>query len=223
MVRLENRDSEMPYVNNGPVRIHYEVIGDGPPLVLHHGFTQSTRRWHFHGYVDALKADYRLILVDARGHGLSDKPHDTDAYRCPVMASDVVVVLNALAIDRARYWGFSMGGRVGFELASIAPERMGATIIGGSHPFGRSASLITLDGSDPDAFVTAFFTRLGVDPNSLPPAIREDILSNDFKALAAAQRARPSVESALPDMKGPTLVYVGDKDPMHADAERCMA
>jgi pimeloyl-ACP methyl ester carboxylesterase len=66
----------MPYVDNDGVRIHYEVEGHGPSLVLQHGFTHSLRRWYLHGYVDALRNDYELVLIDARGHGKSDKPLD---------------------------------------------------------------------------------------------------------------------------------------------------
>jgi len=70
----------MPYVDNNGIRIHYQVEGEGPPLVLQHGFTSSMRRWYLHGYVDAMKSAYQLVLVDARGHGQSDKPHDPAAY-----------------------------------------------------------------------------------------------------------------------------------------------
>lgn len=70
----------MPHANHRGVRNHYQVEGEGPPLVLQHGFTHSLRRWYLHGYVEALREDHRLILVDARGHGSSDKPHDPSAY-----------------------------------------------------------------------------------------------------------------------------------------------
>jgi len=70
----------MPYATHGDLRIHYETDGSGPPLVLQHGYTLSLKRWYALGYVDALRARYRLILVDARGHGESDKPHDPAAY-----------------------------------------------------------------------------------------------------------------------------------------------
>ena len=66
----------MPYTDNGGVRIHYQTEGSGPPLVLQHGFTSSIEGWYEYGYVDVLKRDYQLILIDARGHGASDKPHD---------------------------------------------------------------------------------------------------------------------------------------------------
>ena len=71
----------MPCANNEGVRIYYEVEGQGPPLVLMHGITDSLEVFRLVGYVEALKSDYRLILIDARGHGASDKPHDSDAYR----------------------------------------------------------------------------------------------------------------------------------------------
>jgi pimeloyl-ACP methyl ester carboxylesterase len=64
----------MPYTNSQGVRIRYHIEGDGPPLVLQHGFTDSLESWYELGYVEALQHDYRLILVDARGHGASAKP-----------------------------------------------------------------------------------------------------------------------------------------------------
>ena len=55
----------MPYADNGGARIHYQVEGEGPPLVLQHGFSESVVDWYEAGYVDALRSDYRLILIDA--------------------------------------------------------------------------------------------------------------------------------------------------------------
>ena len=71
----------MAYVENDGVRIHYRVEGEGPPLFLHMGFSVDLTGWYEWGYVDALKDDYRLILIDPRGHGKSDKPHDPAAYQ----------------------------------------------------------------------------------------------------------------------------------------------
>ena len=91
-------------VNNG-VRIHYEIVGSGPPLILQHGFTQSAKDWYRAGYVDALKPHYQLILVDARGHGESDKPHDAAAYTLSSRVNDIVAVMDSVGILRADYWG----------------------------------------------------------------------------------------------------------------------
>ena len=63
----------MTYANNQGVRIHYEVAGDGPPLVLQHGLGGTLEVNRIAGW-GALQDDYRLVLVDARGHGASDKP-----------------------------------------------------------------------------------------------------------------------------------------------------
>jgi pimeloyl-ACP methyl ester carboxylesterase len=70
----------MPYATNHGVRIHYEVEGEGPALVLQHGGIDCVETWYELGYVDALKAAYQLILIDARGHGASEKPHEASAY-----------------------------------------------------------------------------------------------------------------------------------------------
>jgi len=86
----------MPYANNQGVRIHYEVEGDGPPLVLLHGFGNTLEMWYDSGHVESLKNDYRLILIDARGHGASEKPHDPEAYKMELMVTDVVAVLNSM-------------------------------------------------------------------------------------------------------------------------------
>jgi len=94
----------MPCANNQGVRIHYEVGGDGAPLVLLHGLSETYEIWHISGYVESLKKEYRLILVDARGHGNSDKPHDSEAYTMKLMVSDVVAVLDSLNVSKPIFW-----------------------------------------------------------------------------------------------------------------------
>jgi pimeloyl-ACP methyl ester carboxylesterase len=211
----------MPYVDNGGVRIHYEVEGRGPALVLHHGFTQNLRRWHLAGYVDALRNDYELVLIDARGHGTSDKPHEPTAYALATRVGDVVAVLDDVKRDTAAFWGYSMGGRIGFGLAKYARGRITAFVIGGQHPYEvRLPESSRLVGTDPEAFVAALYQRLNVNPATLPAAIREDLLANDFRALAAAQQDQPSLEDVLPRMTMPCLLYAGDVDPYYSGAQK---
>jgi pimeloyl-ACP methyl ester carboxylesterase len=112
----------MPYVDSQGVRIHYEVEGVGPPLVLQHGFSDSLQTWYELGYVDGLKADRRLILVDARGHGASEKPHEPEAYKPESNAADVVSVLTDLGISRTDFFGYSMSGWIAFAMAQYAPS-----------------------------------------------------------------------------------------------------
>ena len=111
----------MPYVDNSGVRIHYHVEGEGPPLVIQHGLTSSLENWYAYGYVEALKKDYRLILVDARGHGLSDKPHDPADYELGLRVKDILAVMDDVGVDKAHYLGYYMGGRIGFGLVKMRP------------------------------------------------------------------------------------------------------
>ena len=213
----------MPSTINQGVRIHYQVEGECPPLVLQHGFTQKVKRWYMAGYVEALKANYQLVLVDARGHGASEKPHDPDAYTLPLHVGDIVAVLDALQIDKAHFWGYSMGGRIGFGIAKYAATRVYSLIIGGSHPYGRQLPAASrIDDTDPEAFATAFLERLSINPATLPPEIRKELMDHDFKALAASQKDYPSIEAVLPTMTMPCLLYIGKADINFSQAQTCI-
>jgi pimeloyl-ACP methyl ester carboxylesterase len=125
----------MPYAVNQGVRIHYQIEGDGEPLVPQHGFADSLETWYDLGYVDGLKPRYRLILIDARGHGASDKPHEPDTYDRERNVADITTVLDDLDVPRAHYFGHSMGGRDGFAIARYAPDRVHSLILGGGSPY----------------------------------------------------------------------------------------
>ena len=109
----------MPLIKNQDIRIFYEVVGRGQPLVLLHGFAGNSKDWKRNGYVETLSDDYQLILIDERGHGLSDKPHDPAAYEMQKRASDIVAVLEDLNLKKTPVWGYSMGGEVCFGLAQF--------------------------------------------------------------------------------------------------------
>lgn len=211
----------MPTISNNGIRVHYEVVGAGPPLVLQHGLTQRIAYWQASGYVEALGSSYRLVMIDARGHGDSDKPYDPHAYRIPTLASDVLSVMDALELGNAVYWGYSLGAAIGFGLGAMAPERFTGFILGASSPYARTLPRSAqLDGADDEAFVKAFLKRLRIDPQTLSPDRRELLMANDFRAIAAAQQDRPSLAEALPRMTMPCLLYAGDIDAIHEAAER---
>jgi pimeloyl-ACP methyl ester carboxylesterase len=130
----------MPYVDNDGTKIHYALDGVGRPLVLQHGFTNCIEEWFDAGYVAALRSKYQMILVDARGHGASDKPHDVASYTLDRRVADVTAVLEILRIEKAHFWGYSMGGWIGFGMAKYAPQRLASLVIGGQHPFARDLS-----------------------------------------------------------------------------------
>ncbi|MEU2005617.1 alpha/beta fold hydrolase [Rhodococcus sp. NPDC019627] len=113
------------------VRVAYETVGDGEPFVLIHGTALSHAIWRGFGYVRALRDRYRLILVDLRGHGRSDKPHDPASYAMDLMSADIVAVLDEVGLPSAHVLGYSLGGRVALALAVQYPERLESLIIGG--------------------------------------------------------------------------------------------
>ena len=152
----------MPYARNQGVRISYEVEGDGPPLVLQHGSACSSAEWREMGYRDVLRRDYQFILIDARGHGASDTPHEPAAYTLPLRVTDVTAVLDALSIQQAHYFGYSMGGWIGFGLAKYAPERVRTLILGGAHPYAESLQARqTVMNQGRDTFMAASERFLG--------------------------------------------------------------
>ena len=172
----------MPYAMNGDVRIHYEVEGAGPALLIHTGFVSWARDWYTLGYVEALQSDYRLILLDPRGQGESDKPHTPEAYGVDHRVEDVIAVLDAADVDRVRYWGYSMGGRIGFDLALRYPQRVSTLLLGGTHPHGAPAdpALAALLRSGIDAFLAAETMQ------QFPAEIRRRWTKSDVEALALA-------------------------------------
>jgi pimeloyl-ACP methyl ester carboxylesterase len=181
--------------------------------------------WHEEGYVDALKRDYKLVLIDLRGHGGSDKPHDPEAYKLKLLVADVIAVMDALNISKTHLLGDSLGGRMAFALAKFAPERFHSFIIGGQSPYARPRARIRwwlqLLRKGMSAYIELYKNETGV---KMTPQRRTKILSNDTEALAAFLSAgewRASLEDALPNMTMPCLFYVGEADECYAGARKC--
>lgn len=209
----------MPFVTNQGVRIHYESIGKGPALVMHHGTTGSSEDWIEAGYVDALKADHQLILPDSRGHGQSDKPHDPTAYELALRTSDIVAVLDDLGIQTADYFGYSLGGWIGFGLAKHAPHRFRSFVFGGSHPYAENMqSFRDLMPRDREVFAAMVDQVFG---SRLTPAMRTRLLANDLDALHALTQDRDSNADVLPSMTVPCLLFVGELDPRLVQVRQC--
>jgi pimeloyl-ACP methyl ester carboxylesterase len=214
----------MPYVDSQGVRIYYEVEGQGPPLVLIAGLTRNLKTWRLYGYTGELNVDYQLILVDPRGHGDSEKPHDPKSYNPELMTGDVVAVLNDLGVEKANYWGYSMGGRIGFQLSRYHPSRFSSYILGGMSPyprrsetekqaFNRGNTMLRLGVEKGPEAVIAFFEKMR--DRSYLVEEKERIRSNDYKALYALRQnisKWPSTSDLLSRISVPCLLYAGEKD-----------
>jgi pimeloyl-ACP methyl ester carboxylesterase len=113
------------------VKLFYETVGSGPPLVLQTGGAGDGTMWRDAGYVEALAAHHRCLLFDHRGHGRSDQPPLAASHTMARYAADVVELLDHAGIDRAAFWGYSQGGEIGRAIAFLYPERVTALITTG--------------------------------------------------------------------------------------------
>lgn len=123
----------MPFFDSTGVRIYYESVGAGRPVVLVHGLTSSIQQnWRRPGIVDALvKAEFRAVTLDCRGHGKSDKPYERGAYSGTQMGDDVIALMDHLSIDVADLVGYSMGGAIATSLLTRCPARLRRVVIAG--------------------------------------------------------------------------------------------
>ncbi|MFQ5861471.1 MAG: alpha/beta fold hydrolase, partial [Dehalococcoidia bacterium] len=117
----------MPTASVNGVGLHYEVFGTGRDIVLCHGFSGSHQDWAHP--ISALMSDYRLVLMDHRGHGSSDAPSSPSAYSMKTFAEDVHSVMTAAGVKRCCLGGHSMGGFIALELTLSHPELVAALVL----------------------------------------------------------------------------------------------
>jgi pimeloyl-ACP methyl ester carboxylesterase len=110
----------MPRVDAEGVGIEYEVIGQGQPVVLLHGWPDSGRLWR-HQVPALAAAGFQVVVPDLRGYGRSGKPEAVEAYSLPVVAGDVLAILADMNIARAHLVGHDWGAALAWGLASLAP------------------------------------------------------------------------------------------------------
>lgn len=111
--------------------LNAEISGDGPDLLLLHGFTGDTSTWT--PFLDAF-AGYRTIRVDLIGHGRSDSPADPARYTMEHAVDDLQALLHHLHVDRTALLGYSLGGRVALHFALEAPEMLTALVLESASP-----------------------------------------------------------------------------------------
>jgi len=209
----------MPYASNAGTRIYFEVAGSGPPLVLQHGTMGSGANWRIFGWTDALKDLRQLILIDARGHGRSDKPHDPAAYPLSARVGDVTAVLDALGHPTADYMGYSMGGWIGFGLAHHAPNRVRSLLLGGAHPFAENMQAMRdQQVSDPALLRASSQKQYGT---YFKEELVQNQIANDFVAVRALTTDRASFADVLPKMTMPCFLYCGAADPRLERMREC--
>jgi pimeloyl-ACP methyl ester carboxylesterase len=202
------------FFDSDGVKIHYETFGQGKPIILVHGFASSLQgNWVVTGWAEALQPVRWVVALDCRGHGQSDKPHDSEAYGGEKMAGDVLRLMDHLSIAKADLFGYSMGAGIAGYLLAHQRERFTSVILGGignvfAYTGGERSSVITdaLLARDPsqisDPVGVAFRAFADLNPN------------NDLEALAAcARRVRQPIDRAdLADVDIPVLIVDGGND-----------
>lgn len=117
--------------------IAYDVTGKGSAIVLLHGGWHTRQNWHDAGYVRRLKHNFKVIAIDIRGNGESDKPIDPIYYKTEKMCQDILAVADACNAERFSIWGFSYGGNIGRYVAAQSDRVEKLVMIG--IPFGLGA------------------------------------------------------------------------------------
>lgn len=229
----------MSEVTSSGVRISYDVVGEGRPLMLLHGFAGDRSWWTEPGYVAELSGDHRLVIVDFPGHGASDQPHEATAYSTKALIDDVFAVADAEGVDRFAIWGMSYGGWIAWMTAAAAPERIPAIVTSGAwDPRHDEFSGETDEWAEAlkEGGASALVDRFRIDmgetfDREFDGWARAITLRADPLALIAARQARRSdmwASSWIPDhdlrtFAVPALLIAGELDDEDDDATKIAA
>lgn len=206
--------------NSDGVEIAYRMAGAGEPILLIHGFASSAQiNWWDTGWVKTLSdAGRRVITIDNRGHGHSEKLYDSSHYTATAMAEDARRLLDHLGLKRADVMGYSMGARITAVLTLHHPARVRRAIFG-----GLASRMIT--GFENSGVIASGLEAESVDEVTDPQArafrIFADLTRSDRKALAACMKSsRMKLKSeALARISVPVLIVAGDQDDTAGDIQ----
>ncbi len=219
--------------SNG-VRICYSDVGNpkGEPVFLVHGFAvNGTLQWAMPGIVKALGDDYRLIVIDNRGHGKSGRPRGDGQYGME-MVRDLARLMDHLNIKKADFVGYSMGAFLTHKFASTYPERVKSIVLGGAGWLREGPATEAMDQISEslrkDKSLEPLFKAL--HPKDAPPirpeaaaaASRLAMLINDPIALSGVAKGMKELTLSDDDVKkinAPTLCIVGERDPLAESAK----
>ena len=226
------------------LRLNVHVQGAGEPLLMIHGFTGSIEAWG-EELISGLAGAYQVMAVDLLGHGESDISEAPERYRAHELVRDLEQVLDAMAVERARWLGYSMGGRIALAAAATAPTRVSGLVLESASPglateqerrARRRADEALAEGillGGMEAFVDHWMgLPLFATQGKLPPRVleanRERRLRNRPEALAACLRgmgtgAQPSFWESLSGIDVPTLLLAGEEDGKFTRIARDMA
>ena len=213
-------EGAVQFFQSDGVEIAYLDEGAGDPILLIHGFASNTNvNWVDTGWVRFLTSNgFRVISIDNRGHGQSQKLYDVEDYGAPLMAEDARRLLDHLGIGRADVMGYSMGARIAAFLALAHPDRVRSCIFG-----GLGINLVRgVAGTGPIAHaLEADSIDQVTNPTARTFRAFAEQTKSDLKALAACIRASRSPLTAedVGRISCPVLIAVGSDDVVGGSAE----
>ena len=212
----------MPYITNSSVRTYYEEHGSGQPVVFLHGFTLDRRMWR--DQIPFLSNHFRLIIQDARGHGLSDTPQS--GYSRPDRISDVIALIDHLGLPKVHLVGLSMGGSTAIGLALKHQERLlSMTLVDtGAAGFHIGKKIVRIDDIVRNKGLEAGkreWLRMTLMWYKGKRAIHADLMTsmvNEHSGAIWTDPMRGKYPPSPPDLDAvhtisvPTCIFVGEKD-----------
>jgi pimeloyl-ACP methyl ester carboxylesterase len=204
----------MPKLNSNGTDIYYEVHGQGPVLLLTHGFSATGDMWR--DQIEAFSKNHTLIIWDMRGHGRSDYPDDPAAYSQTLAIADMAALLGQVKADRAIVGGLSLGGYLSLAFHRAHPERVSALLIVDTGPGFRKDE--PRRAWNQRALATAErYEKEGLAVLQSASRERATALHRSAEGLARAARGLLTQHDArviewLPEIKVPTLIVVGAED-----------
>lgn len=219
------------YVDSNGVKIHYATVGNGPLIVMIHGFPDYWYTWR--KQMEGLSDKYQVVAIDQRGYNLSDKPEGVENYAIPLLVGDVIAVIKHFGKDKAIIVGHDWGGAVAWALALSAPQYVDRLIILNlPHPRGIMRELVHNPAQQAASQYARNFQKEGsetmVKPEQLAfwvtdaeakPKYIEAFQRSSIKAMLSYYKANyprePYQEDPSPVVKTqmPVLMFHGLKDP----------
>ncbi len=215
----------MPTIDRDGVKIHYEVHGSGPALLLTHGYSSTSAMWK--GQIEALSKHHKLVVWDMRGHGQSDYPDDPAAYSEALTVADMAALLDAIGAETAIVGGLSLGGYMSLAFYRAHPDRVRALLIIDTGPgFKKDDARAAWNKRAHETGDR--LEREGLAVLQSGSRERSMVSHRDATGLARAARGMLTQRDArviesLADIKVPSLVVVGAEDAPFLAASDYMA
>ena len=202
----------MPTINRDGVNIYYKTHGEGPAILLSHGFSATSQMWK--PQISALSQDHTLITWDLRGHGQSDSPEELNRYSESLTTGDMAAILDETGFETAVIGGLSLGGYMSLAFCADYPQRVrGLLIIDTGPGFKNDAARENWNSYAESA--AQGIGESGGDTSDSPERLQS--AHRDIRGVANAGRSmlkqyNARVIESLPGIKVPAIVVVGEED-----------